>query len=91
MLLLAILVQVKVLITALIVLWSVWLIILISTSVDYYDDLNLQGSIFWRSGVDTEESFWDTAEDAKFEVKEPEAKRSKTEEWTARPPLPTNI
>lgn len=44
--------------------------------------LCLQGSIFWRTGVDTEESFWDAAEDAKFEVKEPEAKRSKTEEWT---------
>lgn len=40
----------------------------------------LQGSIFWRTGVDTEESFWDTAEDAKFEVKEPEAKKSKKEE-----------
>ena len=40
----------------------------------------LQGSIFWRTGVDTEESFWDVEEDAKFEVKEPEAKKSKKEE-----------
>ena len=40
----------------------------------------LQGSIFWRTGVDTEESFWDAVEDAKFEVKEPEAKKSRKEE-----------
>ena len=39
----------------------------------------IQGSIFWRTG-DTEEFFWDTVEDTKFEVKEPEAKKSKTEE-----------
>lgn len=42
--------------------------------------LLLQGSIFWRTGVDNEESFWDVVEDAKFEVKEPEAKKSKKEE-----------
>ncbi len=46
----------------------------------FLSNIDLQGSIFWKSGVDTVESFWDTAEDAKFEVKEPEAKRSKTKE-----------
>ena len=40
----------------------------------------LFGKIFWREGIDTLENFWDAAEDEKFVVKPPEAKKQRTEE-----------
>lgn len=39
----------------------------------------MQGNIFFKE-TDTEEAFWDVAEDEKFEVKQPDSKRQKTEE-----------
>ena len=40
----------------------------------------LLGKIFLREGIDTLEKLWDVAEDEKFVVKPPEAKKQRTEE-----------